>query len=252
MPLPFVLLMIVCNAAVPRCIRSAEGNGNCRTGCPVRASVPTNSAQPCPPDPPCVVEVHGRRCDVRRRETTAAQKAVRAAPHRRGTRAAVGYATGQYAGLALLIPAVLALLVGWGLSTIVPVRNKPMVPASTIQVGHGFWMLLGLFLIAQLNLNLIDVFLLGVAAVWLVLAVCLAFWPSIVLVSMLVCYQAVMLAVNGLAFVAATRNTIEHKALLVHLLLRTTAIALMVYGLIEIDKRQRRAADGSASVEIPS
>ncbi len=158
-----------------------------------------------------------------------------------GLGAAVGLAVGPYAGLSLLIPAGFALLVGWALSKAVPAPNKPMVPASAVQAGQGLWMLLGMVLLGQVNLTLID------CAVLLLGALGLAFWPSVVVVALLICYQAVGLVSNGVGFAEATLNTPVHKALLVHLVLRVTAIILMVAGLIKIRKEKTLATVPSAS-----
>jgi hypothetical protein len=102
-------------------------------------------------------------------------------------------------------------------------------------------MLVGMVILSQFDLTVIDFVILVAGALGL------AFWPSLVLVTGLVCYQAVGLALNGMAFTEATRNTDTHKALLVHLVLRLAAVVLMVYGLIEMGKRKRLAAGESAS-----
>jgi len=155
----------------------------------------------------------------------------------------VGLGVGRYAGFALLFPAGFALLVGWVLSKTVPARSKPIIPASAVQAGQALWMLLGMVILARFDLTLIDFVILTAGAVWL------AFWPSVIVVGVLICYQTVRLAVNGLAFAEATPNTDLHKALLVHLVLRVAAVALMVYGLIEIGKQERLPSESNSSGE---
>jgi hypothetical protein len=150
--------------------------------------------------------------------------------------AAVGYAVGAYATFALLIPAGLAILVGWILAKSVPAANKPMVAASAVQAGHGLWMLFGIVMLSQYGPALIDPVILVGGAVWLALR------PSIMPVALLACYQVAGLAVNGIAISATTLNTPMHKALVVHILLRVAALALMVYGLIAISKQNAAAS----------
>jgi hypothetical protein len=157
-----------------------------------------------------------------------------------GLGAAVGLGVGRYAGLALLIPAGVAFVVGWLLALAVPARNRPVIPASAVQAGHGLWMLVGMIYLSRFDLTLIDFVILVAGAVWL------AFRPSVVPVAVLTFYQLVGLLANAVAFAEATRNTDLHKALLVHLVLRVTAVALMVFGLIEFGKRKRLADEQGA------
>jgi len=144
-----------------------------------------------------------------------------------GIGALIGVVVGRYAGFALVIPAAFGLMVGWILSMTVPATSKPVVPASAIQAGHGLWMLLGMVLLSMFGLNLIECAAMIGGAIWL------AYSPSVIIVALLICYQAVGIVINGMAFAEATRNTDIHKALMVHLFLRLAAVVTMLYGLIE-------------------
>lgn len=142
-----------------------------------------------------------------------------------------GLAVGLYAGSALLLPAGLTLGFRWLLGKVIPTANKPMTSASAVHAGHGLWMALGLGFLGKFDLNLIDVVALLGGALWL------AVRPSAVAVSLLACCQTFALALNGMAFVAATPGTLVHKTLLVHLFLRLAAVVLMVRGLVEIGRQ---------------
>jgi hypothetical protein len=161
-----------------------------------------------------------------------------------GIGAVVGVVVGQYAGAMLLFPGGFALLAGWVFSKTVPEENKPMVPASAVQAGQGLWMLLSMVLLSQFDLIVVDFVILAVGAIWL------AFRPSAVLVAALICYQAFGMALNGMAFAQAAPRSVVHRALLVHLVLRATAIVLMVFGLIQIEKRKKLAAQASEPGQV--
>jgi hypothetical protein len=150
--------------------------------------------------------------------------------------AGVGVGVGKYAGPALLFPGGFALLAGWIFSKTAPQRCKPMVPAAAVHAGHGLWMLLAMIILAQFDLTLIDFAILMAGAIWL------AYAPSLVAVVLLCGYQAIGLVLNGMAFGEAKAGTDVHKGLLVHLVLRATAIVLMIYGLVEIARQRRKAA----------
>jgi hypothetical protein len=151
------------------------------------------------------------------------------------------WAVGNYTGFFLLLPVGLAAVAGFLLSVLAPKNNKPIVPASAIQVGQALWILMGLLATRSVNSLLIRVFVnfdlrLIEPIVFLVFALVLAFEPSIWIVASLAVYQLPSLVINAIAFVDATPNTNEHKALLVHIVFRAAAVGMMIFGLFKLHK----------------
>jgi Flp pilus assembly protein TadD len=177
--------------------------------------------------------------------------------------AIIGTVVGRYSGLNLLIPLGFALLAGWIAWKTVADVKRPMVFAFAVQVGHGLWMASGMFLLGLLAsannmpsvrpsgpatlmlepwlFNLLDIAILLGGLTWLLIR------PGLAAVLCLSLYQAVGLGVNTAAFSGAAMGSLEHKALLVHLILRTAAIVLMYLGLYRIGKLAAANGEGEES-----
>lgn len=171
-----------------------------------------------------------------------------------GVATAFGWGVGQYTGFFLLLPLGLAAVAGFLLSVLVPKKNKPILPASAIQVGQALWILMGMLATRSVNSLLIRVFVnfdlrLIEPVVFLVFALVLAFEPSIWIVASLAVYQLPSLVINAIAFADATPNTTEHKALLVHIVFRAAAVGMMIFGLFKLHK-DSIAEDSATSGEI--
>jgi hypothetical protein len=155
----------------------------------------------------------------------------------------VGIGVGQYAGLTLLFPLVLACAAGWLLFRLGRQEVGPMIPAAGVLVGHGLWMLVGLILLQVFDYNLIDVALLVGGGIWLTLR------PSILAVTVLTLYELVGLVMNGLLFALATPGADIHKALLVHILLRVLGVGLMLFGIVQMRKQSEAPGETGAALE---
>ena len=167
-----------------------------------------------------------------------------------GIASVFGWSVGQYTGFFLLIPVGLAAVAGLLLSVLVRKKNKPMVPASAIQLGHAIWMMMGTFAGFTYNFLLLQIFdklnpqfIEPIA--FLFFGLLLAFRPTIWLVAPLAMYQLPSLVINGIAFAHTMPNTNNHKALLVHVVLRAVAMGLMIFGLVKLHKNS--AAEDSAT-----
>jgi len=142
--------------------------------------------------------------------------------------AVAGYAVARYAGPMVWIPLGRALLTGFIAARLVGPSAEPMVPAFAFQAGQTLWMLFGAFYTGQYQTVLADLIILAIGLTWLLAR------PGLGPVVLLGIYQGVSIAVNAAAFASAPAGSVEHKALLVHLVFRAAAIVLMFVGLRQV------------------
>jgi hypothetical protein len=147
--------------------------------------------------------------------------------------AIAGIAVGRYTGLNLLIPTGLAILVGWICSKLLTGPSKTFLVAFAIQAGHGLWMLLGAVLLKAYAPVALDLAIYVIGLAWLV------YRPGIAPVVLLSLFQAIAIAVNLAQFLAAEIGTNNHKALLVHLIFRITAVVCMLAGAYQIRRHKQ-------------
>jgi len=145
----------------------------------------------------------------------------------------VGGAIGYYTQLNLLIPLGLALLSGWCVNKMIKSPfSKAMIPSFAVQLGQVLWVLLAFLLVGVQVSILLEVVLVTIVLVWLLMR------PSLTPVILLSTYQILSFVGNLYQFISVSFGTTEHKALLVHLIIRILAVFLMIAGLREIRKQK--------------
>lgn len=132
---------------------------------------------------------------------------------------------GRYAGLSLLLPVGAAGAIWAIASRTVKGPARLVVPAFSVQGGHGAWMALGLFVAQNQADVLADLVILIVGLTWLILRSGLG---SVLLLSV---YQVLSVLVNLSTFLSVDFGGPAHRALAVHLVLRVTALVLMLTAL---------------------
>jgi hypothetical protein len=139
--------------------------------------------------------------------------------------AAAGYIVSQYTGLMALIPLGGALLFGLIAAKVVGPAARPMVPGFAVQAGQWLWFLVGAVATGQYQSVLLDLIILAIGLVWLLAR------PGLGPVLLLGIYQVISVVINAATFASAAVGSVEHKALLIHLIFRVAAVVLMVAGL---------------------
>jgi hypothetical protein len=133
----------------------------------------------------------------------------------------VGGVIGNYSGINLVIPAVIAAGAWWiGKKKMRPAKLS-YLPAIAVQTGHLMWIFLGIVMIGALGLALVDVVVLLIGITWLVLK------PSIGPLIFLTLFQALAFAMNVITIAEVAVGSNPHKALVVHLILRVLAVFYM-------------------------
>jgi len=144
----------------------------------------------------------------------------------------IGGAIGYYTGLNFLIPFGLALLSGWIANKIIKSSfSKAMIPAFAVQCGQMLWMFLAILWGYPASI-IIELILVIIVLVWLLMR------PSLIPVILLSIYQIIGFVDSILKFISYSFGTPEHKALLIHLIIRIVAVFLMFTGLREIRKHK--------------
>jgi hypothetical protein len=139
--------------------------------------------------------------------------------------AAAGYAVSQYTGPMALIPLGGTLLFGLLAAKVVRPATKPMVPGFAVQVGQLLWFIIGAVATGQYRSVLLDLIILAIGLVWLLAR------PGLGPVLLLGIYQGISFVINAAVFASTPIGSVEHKALLVHLIFRAAAVVLMIAGL---------------------
>jgi hypothetical protein len=146
---------------------------------------------------------------------------------------AVGYLFIKVAGIGVVLPWIAALLIWLGLSKVR--RPLQMRGAVSIQLAHAVWIGWGLFMTQPIGLPFLEPAAVIVVALWLALTT--GRLPAMLLCS----YQAMAACLNIYSLAIQGFESKSAIYLGVHLLLRASAITLMVRGLLET-ARARRAA----------
>ncbi len=144
---------------------------------------------------------------------------------------------GRYAGFAAVIPIggmSVALAIG---SRVAMGKARHFLTAISVQSGHVAWFLVGLIVmtssdaVPSVGFQLwIEVSVVIAGLIWLYRK------PGFGPVISLTAWQLFSLLVNLQSFAQADVGTLEHKALLVHVVLRIAAISWMISGLIALRK----------------
>jgi hypothetical protein len=135
-----------------------------------------------------------------------------------------------YAGMNLIVPAVLAGAIGlllWRMG----VRDMPRLWAAAVAGGHALWMLTALFVI-----DMSGAAIAGVAGL-AVLVLLFVLWPHSASAVLLLIDEAVMLTLNVLDLATVPFMSPESRALLLHGALRVAAIVPLLFLLL---RRRRR------------
>lgn len=133
-----------------------------------------------------------------------------------------GAAVGRYAGINLLIPLGCTALVWWaGQKLLKDETRKQILPALSVNAGHGLWLSSGLVFVGPGALSTLgaDLLVYIIGLLWLLMKPNRS-GP----IYFLAIYQVFSLAINAHAFAGATFGTNVHKALLVHLIWRCLAL----------------------------
>lgn len=128
-----------------------------------------------------------------------------------------GAALGKYAGVSLLIVGVAGLACAALARALLPADRKAFAIPLGVLGGHAGWMALGLLVVGPSDV-LLDLAVMGVAALWLALA------PGLAPVLLLTAFEVFGLAVNGHAILGVPFGAPEHRALSLHLGLRLGAV----------------------------
>jgi hypothetical protein len=152
-----------------------------------------------------------------------------------------GIAVGRYTGINLLIPLAGAFLFGWIFKKVANEKAQPMLAAFAVQGGHFLWMGLGFAIRGTLDRNVADLVILAVGLTWLAAA------PGLGATLLCAAYQLLAVAMNVYMFIQAEFGTPEHKALVVHIVLRIVALATLFMGLTKLTPK---AAAGGPSTAV--
>lgn len=124
-----------------------------------------------------------------------------------------------------------------------------MLGAVALQGGHTLWIVVGFLAMGMFDLRAADVMLMGALVAWL------AVRPGTVPVVVLTLLQAFGFVVNLVAFSGAPVGSLEHKSLLVHILLRGAGVLLMWKALPTVrdlwDKQDRETVPPAQTPEFP-
>lgn len=132
----------------------------------------------------------------------------------------IGVPVGQYAGLNLLIP----MAAGFAFWRFARHSRGPAEAgmAAAVQAGHLGWYAAGALLGTSVPAALfLEMALLAAAIAWLVKR------PSLAAFAIIGGLQGLSAAANALAFAGATFGSPDHRALLMHLILRLATVGLL-------------------------
>jgi hypothetical protein len=147
--------------------------------------------------------------------------------------AVIGVVGSRYFGALLLVPGLGMILGAVLVAKLGPARAKPMIAAWAVQFGHLCWMVVGGLLGGMFGAVAVDVAVLVVGLTWLVLR------PGVAPAVLLGLYQVALIGLNAMQLASASET--EVKALILHLVLRVGAIALLVLGVVTL-RRSAAAA----------
>jgi hypothetical protein len=142
----------------------------------------------------------------------------------------MGLALGAYAGVHVFVPFILMFGVLWVLNktNTIPSEGRNIIALLTAQFG---WMFIGAFFTGQWNIVSIDLLFVGVGIVWLLVRI------HAIPIILLMLFECGVLFINGSLILQQEIGTEEHRALLVHIVLRIMVIIALGYGLFAVRKR---------------
>jgi hypothetical protein len=146
-----------------------------------------------------------------------------------------GVALGWYAGFTLLVPLGLSFLAGWILSRTLPAR-KVFVPPASLICGHVAWMMLGMVLVQRWEVGL-DIVVLGGGLIWLLCR------PGLGATLFLGICQVLELINSGYLLTVTSRETVEFKALVVHLVFYGGSLALLISAYLTYRRARNQTTD---------
>jgi len=134
-----------------------------------------------------------------------------------------GWALAQYSGANLVVPACTMLLV-FIVFAKTPLRPRHFGPAIAVILGHLTWFVFGAVFTGMWAPVILDVVLIGGGVAWL--------WarPGLVPCLVLVGLEITTLVVNVVAILSVAVGSVEHRALVVHVLFRVLALVALGFG----------------------
>jgi len=135
----------------------------------------------------------------------------------------VAFSVARYLGFQLLLAFGASTVVWWVANKRFTSKKRALcVPAFSVQLGHLFWLMLGVLYLGKLDANTIDIVVMTVGLMWLMAK------PSIYPIVFLCLFQILGASVNAFMFMETTVGSMPYKALLVHLVFRIVACFLMM------------------------
>lgn len=144
----------------------------------------------------------------------------------------VGWGLGAYSGVYLMIPLIATAAVFFVAWKLLPKDRQIVLPALSVQAGHLIWIAIGMIMTRAMGANAVDLLWLLIGLIWL------AAKPGRGPLWFLSIYQLLLLPLNLYLFAHASVGTTAHKALLVHIVWRVLALALM--GMMYMRLRRER------------
>ncbi|MDD5084776.1 MAG: hypothetical protein PHE61_01890, partial [Candidatus Omnitrophica bacterium] len=142
------------------------------------------------------------------------------------------FCIGKYFSVHVLVP-FLGIFLAWLIADkTFKLSLKPMVPAFAVQAGYAFWLILGCLFLGRLD-PFIDIMVLLGGLVWLILR------PGLGPVIFLTIYHIIAFIVKVPFFVSSVVGSSLYKIMLVHMLLRASAVVLMFTGLRNMQNREK-------------
>lgn len=130
---------------------------------------------------------------------------------------------GAWLGLMMLVPLVLTFAIAKGASEISGERKSLVVPAFSVQAAHCLWLAFGILFApgGDTAINELEALLYAAGLIWLYVK------PSRQPIYWLAGYQVVGVLINMLVFASTDLDSPNGKALIVHMLMRGTALFLL-------------------------
>lgn len=144
-----------------------------------------------------------------------------------------GMGLGWYCGASIFVPLVGMAAAGAVLrKTVKRPEKTPYIPALTIQAGYLFWLALGTVAGASIP-GSADIAVLLAGMVWLLVR------PGRLPAAVLCLYQLAGMGINIHTFASIGFGDPAHRALIVHLIIRTAAVIYLAAGYLKAEKAGR-------------
>lgn len=150
---------------------------------------------------------------------------------------AIGLVLGYYVGIHLLIPCLSIAAAAWLLKTYGAPDKRYLIPAIAVQAGQLIWLGIALLALGKLNADMLDIVLLGGCLAWLYAN------PSLAPLYWLGALQSLAMLINSSRLMDTEIGQADHKALLVHIVLRVLAMGLIVQLLPKVPNGDKREQD---------